>query len=389
MTRVAVVHDWLTGMRGGERVLEAILALFPSAEVFTLVHRRGSVSPTIEDRPIHTSLLRHAPMSGRSYQAYLPLYPLALRSLRIRGFDLVISSSHCVAKSAFTGGAPHLCYCHTPMRYAWDQFDAYIGAGHWMRAPATLAALALRRWDAATAVRVDSFVANSHHVRGRIRRSYHREAAVVHPPVDTPRFRSARRPEDFYLVVAALVPYKRVDLAVRACTRLHRPLVVAGDGPEEARLRSIAGPSIAFLGRVADEEVADLYSRCRAFLFTGVEDFGITAVEAQAAGAPVVALAAGGALETVAGPLVHPNRDELQWDSKVNGAATGVFFSDPSVDSLIAALAHLDGISLDERAARVNAERFAAPRFQEGLLREVVSLLARANARSGRAPALT
>lgn len=375
VTRVAIVHDWLTGMRGGERVLEAILDLFPSAEIFTLFHRRGAVSRRIEDRPIHTSALQHAPFRASRYRSYLPLYPLALRTMRIRGFDLVVSSSHCVAKASLTEGTPHLCYCHTPMRYIWDQLDAYVRPGSWGYAPTLAAASLLRKWDVATTDRVDAFVANSHHVRDRIRRCYQRDAVVVHPPVDLDRFGAARQPEDFYLVVSALVPYKRIDLAVGACARLGRPLVIAGDGPEAARLRRMAPPSTRFLGSVSDEEVARLYSRCRAFLFTGVEDFGITAVEAQAAGAPVVALAAGGALETVAGPLVEAG-DQAREDRIRSPNATGVFFGDPSIESLVAAMEYLDGMELDDYAARRNAERFAPARFREGMLRAIVGLLA-------------
>lgn len=377
MIRVAIVHDWLTGMRGGERVLEGLLELFPSAEIFTLFHNRGSVSRRIEARPIHTSALRHAPFSASKYRSYLPLYPLAMRSLRIRGFDLVISSSHCAAKSAITGGAPHLCYCHTPMRYVWDQFDVYFPAGSWRRGPAGPVAGALRAWDAATASRVDAFVANSDHVRERIRRNYGREAAVVHPPVGTRRFQAPRDPGDFYLIVSALVPYKRVDLAMEACARLGRPLVIAGDGPDGARLRKRAGPLITFLGSVSDDEVACLYSRCRAFVFPGVEDFGITAVEAQAAGAPVVALAEGGALETVAGPVVGGDGEPLDFELASRRTATGVFFTDPTVESLVGALRLADRMDFDEQLIRRNAERFSEARFHEGMLREIVALLSR------------
>ncbi|HEX2092329.1 MAG TPA: glycosyltransferase [Longimicrobiaceae bacterium] len=377
--RVALVHDWLTGMRGGERVLEGMLDLFPGAEIFTLLHVPGSVSGKIEARPIHTSALEQAPFARRRYRGYLPLFPLAVESLRVRGFDLVLSSSHCVAKAVRTGGAPHLCYCHTPMRYVWDQFDSYFSGGYrrLLRGLAAPVAGALRRWDAATSRRVHAFVANSSHVRDRIRRSYGRDAAVVHPPVEVARFRQPRAPEDFYLVVSALVPYKRVALAVRACTLLGRRLVVAGDGPEAARLRRIAGPTVAFLGRVSDEEVADLYSRCRALLFPGVEDFGITAVEAQAAGAPVVALAAGGLLETVSGPRVGTAGEVVQRPDSGEAACTGVFFTEPSAEAMAAALLHLERMEFDEDALRRNAERFAPPHFHEGMLREVVRLLTR------------
>jgi glycosyltransferase involved in cell wall biosynthesis len=355
--RVAVVHDWLTGMRGGERVLEEILRIFPLAEVFTLVHHPGTVSREIEAHPIHTSVLQRAPFARRGFRHYLPLFPLAVDSWKLRGFDLVISSSHCVAKAVRTGDAPHLCYCHTPMRYVWDQFGAYFGERRAARALAVPVAGALRAWDAATARRVHWFVANSNHVRERIRRSYGRDASVVYPPVDCDRFTAPRRPEDFYLVVSALVPYKRIDLAIAACARLGRKLVIVGDGPEWGRLSAMAGPEVVLLGRVSDEEVAALYSRCRALLFPGVEDFGITAVEAQAAGAPVVALGEGGVTESVV------------------GGQTGVLFSEPTPGSMAGAIEALEAMHLDEGAIRRNASRFAAPRFREELLRDVVRLL--------------
>lgn len=357
MMRVAVVHDWLTGMRGGERVLEEILRIFPCAEIFTLVHHPGTVSREIEAHPIHTSILQRAPFARRGFRHYLPLFPLAVDSWKPRGFDLVISSSHCVAKAVRTGDTPHLCYCHTPMRYVWDQFGAYFGERRAARALAAPIAGALRVWDAATARRVHWFVANSHHVRERIRRSYGRDASVIHPPVECDRFTAPRRPEDFYLVVSALVPYKRIDLAIAACALLGRKLVVVGDGPEWQRLSALAGRETLFLGRVPDEEVATLYARCRALLFPGVEDFGITAVEAQAAGAPVVAYGEGGVTESVV------------------GQKTGIFFSDPTPAGMAAAMETLESTPFDQHAIRENARRFAAPRFREELLRDVVRLL--------------
>jgi glycosyltransferase involved in cell wall biosynthesis len=376
MMKVAVVHDWLTGMRGGERVLEEILEIFPCAEIFTLLHRPGSVSPRIEARPIHTSFLQRAPFAARAYRGYLPLFPLAIESLRVRGFDLVISSSHCVAKAVRAGGAPHLCYCHTPMRYVWDQFGAYFGGRRGLlRGLARPVARALREWDAATAGRVDTFVANSEHVRARIRRSYGRDATVVYPPVDLDRFGAPRQPADFYLVVSALVPYKRIDLAVRACALLGRRLVVAGDGPELPRLQRLAGPDTTFLGRVPDEEIASLYSRCRALLFPGVEDFGITAVEALAAGAPVVALADGGVMESVGGALVDAEGEVRGVVGAGEEGRTGVFFAEPTPASMAAAIRQLERTTFDEDVLRRGAERFAPPRFREGLLRDIVRLL--------------
>src|SRR5690606_21256241 len=281
--RVALVHDWLTGMRGGERVLEALIRLWPDAEIFTLLHLRGSVSPLIEERPIHTSFIDRLPGASKRYRNLLPLFPAAIERFDLRGFDLVVSSSHCVAKGVRPAGAPHLCYCHTPMRYVWDLYDDYFGRGR-AALPVRMAmppiAAWLRRWDRRTASRVDTFVAHSAFIRERIRRCYGRDAVLVHPPVAAERLRHARPRQHFYLIVSALVPYKRIELAIAAFNRLGRPLVIAGSGPELERLRRMARPNVRFTGWLPDDEIADLYERCRAFIFPGVEDFGITAVEA-------------------------------------------------------------------------------------------------------------
>lgn len=308
--RIALVHDWLSGMRGGEAVLEPLCRLLPEAPLFTLVHVKGSVAAAIESRPIHESFLGRLPFGRSHYRAFLPLFPLAVESLDLAGFDLIVSTSHCVAKGAIAPpGARHICYCHTPVRYAWDRFEDYFGrrssAGVLGRAAARLVCHYLRNWDAATASRVDRYVANSRFVAARIRRYYGREAEVIHPPVECARFRpDARGPEDYYLVVAALAPYKRISDAIEACAALGRRLLVAGTGPErralERRARR-AGATVEFLGWVAPADLPGLYARARALLFPGVEDFGITPLEAMAAGRPVVALAEGGALETVAG----------------------------------------------------------------------------------------
>src|SRR5688500_687339 len=297
--RTALIHDWLTGMRGGERVLETLCALYPDADIFTLYHRRGSVSAGIERHRIRTSFVQRLPMASTYYRQYLPLFPIAIEQFDLDAYDLVISSSHCAAKAVVPPGrAWHLCYCHSPMRYAWDQFDAYFGpartgrlASRWIYRP-VLARLA--RWDAATAARVHRFTANSAHVAGRIRRYYNRVATVVYPPVDTIFFHPAASspgshfvgvspgshfvgvspgsqfvgvspgshflgvsPGSHFLVVSALVPYKRIELAMEACKRAGAALRIVGDGPDRGRLEAQAGANVTFLGHLSDEAVRD------------------------------------------------------------------------------------------------------------------------------------
>ncbi len=332
--RVALVHDWLTGMRGGEKVLEALCRLFPQAPLYTLLHVPGSVSPLIEDRPIHTSFVQGLPLARRRYRHYLPLFPRAVEGLKMPACDLVISTSHCVAKGVMpAGGALHVSYLHTPMRYIWDLYEDYFGPGRGGLARYVMPFLRprLQRWDVDSCTRVDHFLANSEHVARRIKRHYGRRAQVIPPPVDTGRFAPAAQVEDYYLVVSALVPYKRVDLAIEACASTGRRLLVVGTGPEEARLRALAGPNVEFLGWAGDEELAGLYARAQAFIFPGEEDFGITPVESMAAGRPVVAFAQGGALETVVGPGDPQGR-----------APTGLFFTEQSITSLVAALDELE-----------------------------------------------
>jgi glycosyltransferase involved in cell wall biosynthesis len=353
--RVALVHDWLTGMRGGEKVLEVLCERYPDADLFTLFHRRGSVSPAIERHRITSSFVQRLPSADRHYRRYLPLFPLAIERLRLDGYDLVISSSHCAAKAVRPPrGAVHICYCHSPMRYAWDQFDAYFGAervgalaSRWFYRP-MLDRLA--RWDAATAPRVGRFVANSRHVAGRIRRYYNRAAAIVHPPVDTVFFHPGRSPrEQHFLIVSALVPYKRIDLAIDACARAGVPLRIVGDGPERAALERRAGRHVTFLGARSGDVLRDEYRRARAVLLPGEEDFGIVPVEAQACGTPVVAFARGGALETV--------RPEV----------TGVLFDTASAASLAEALARVSGLAFDPARLQEHAQQFSRERHVAAL----------------------
>ena len=351
--RVALVHDWLTGMRGGEKVLEALFALYPQAELFTLVHKRGSVSPAIEGRRVHRSIVDRLPLAATRYREYLPLFPFAIEQFGFDRFDLVVSSSHCAAKSVVVPGRTrHVCYCHSPMRYAWDQFEAYFGEARVGRAGSAVlrrAMAAMARWDRSTAGRVDRYVANSQYVAGRIGRYYNRVAEVVYPPVDTEYFTpEPAGPRTHYLIVSALVPYKRVETAVAACRALGRPLIVAGDGPDRGRLEALAGDAATFVGSRSTAEIRDLYRGARAVLLPGEEDFGIVPVEAQACGAPVVALGRGGALETV-----------------LDGR-TGVFAEDASVDAFARAIAHSEQIAWDTAALRASAERFSRAAFASG-----------------------
>jgi glycosyltransferase involved in cell wall biosynthesis len=357
--RIAIVHDWLTGMRGGEKCLEVACELFPEADLFTLFYVPGSTSQTIENRRIHTSVLNRLPRVARYYRHTLPLMPLAMRLFDFRGYDALLSSSHCVAKAARPArGRPHVCYCHTPMRYVWAMYDSYFGhfrgAKRWLMR--SLAAC-LRRWDRSTAPRVTHFVANSENVRRRIASCYGRSAEVIYPPVDTEFYVPDGGKGDFYLCVSAFAPYKRLDLAVAAFRRLGRKLVIIGTGQCEERLKAVAPPNVQFLGWRSQEEVRDHYRRAKAFLFPGEEDFGITPVEAQACGTPVIAYGAGGALETVVG-LNGADRQE---------GPTGVFFT-PQTPAALAAAVELFEKQQGEfspAVCRRNAERFSAARFRD------------------------
>ena len=326
--RTALVHDWLTGMRGGEKVLEVFCELFPEAPIYTLLHIPGSVSPVIERHRIETSFVQRLPKVETKYRNYLPLFPTAIETFNLAGYDLILSSSHCVAKGVLPhAGTTHISYVHTPMRYVYEMYDQYFGPermGRLKRCIIPFFANYLRLWDVATAGRVDHYVANAENVRRRIQRHYRRDATVIWAPVDTQRLALSEKPGDYYLVVSALVPYKRVDLAIGAAAKLGRPLVIVGTGPERGTLQKIAGPNVKFLGWQSDEQVRDWYAGCRALLFPGEEDFGIVPLETQACGKPVIAFGRGGALETV-----------------VEGE-TGLFFAEQTVDALAAAMAKLE-----------------------------------------------
>jgi glycosyltransferase involved in cell wall biosynthesis len=345
--RIAIVHEWFTSMRGGEKCVEALCEVFPQATLFALLHVPGSVSPVIERMPPHTSFIQHLPFADRYYRHYLPLFPLAVSRFDLHDFDCVISSNHCVAKGVRTPpGALHICYCHTPMRYIWSQYEQYFGedrAGLLTRLGMRMVVDSLRRWDVRTAANPQWFVANSENVRKRIKSLYNRESDVIYPPVETAALTLSDRDNGFFLIVSALVAYKNIKLAVETFNRIGERLMIIGDGPELPRLRAIAQSNVEFRGWEPDSVVRDHLARCRAVIFPGEEDFGIVPVEAMACGKPVVAFARGGALETV--------REDA-------AGRTGVLFHEPTIDSLENAIKMLSHASFDPRFLRSFALRF-------------------------------
>jgi glycosyltransferase involved in cell wall biosynthesis len=351
--RVAIVHDWLTGMRGGEKVVEALCELFPDATLFTLVHVPGSVSPTIERLPIVTSFIQRLPLAAKHYRHYLPLFPTAVERFDLSAFDLVLSSSHAVAKGARTKpGTLHICYCHTPMRYIWDLYDEYFGKGRsrWTTRLGMRAFVgSLRRWDLRTAKNPDYYVTNSQNVRERIIRLYKRDAEVIHAPIDASFFQLSPVNGDYFLIVSAFVPYKRIDLAIEAFNETGQRLIIIGDGPEDARLRSMAKPNIQFLGWQPNDQLKKYYAECRAVIFPGAEDFGLVPLEAMASGRPVIAYAKGGALETV-----------FDTPSK----RTGILFPEQTVPSLIAALDRFRPGDFSSKELRKHALQFDKQLFK-------------------------
>jgi glycosyltransferase involved in cell wall biosynthesis len=353
--RVALVHDWLTGMRGGEKCLEVLCELFPEADLFTLIYLPERVSPIIRRMKVQASWINRLPGIRRYYRYCLPLFPGAIEKFNLEGYDLVISSSHCVAKGIFSRRALHIAYIHSPMRYIWDQHDAYFGPGDsWLsRTGMSLWRRYLQHWDVRSSERVDYFISNSNNVAAKIQTLYGRQAAVIHPPVDAERFRLGERQEPYYLIVSALVPYKQIDIAIAAFNRLKLPLKIAGDGPMRGKLEKMARPNVEFLGWVDDRTLPTLYASCQAVIFPGEEDFGIVPLEAQASGRPVIAYGKGGALETI-----------LPLDNR--GLATGVFFRESGPESLIEAVRifQQNRRRFDPAAIRRHACRFSRGRFK-------------------------
>jgi glycosyltransferase involved in cell wall biosynthesis len=350
--KVALVHDWLTGMRGGEKCLEVLCELFPDADLYTLIHQKGELSDTIEAMPIHTSFVQHLPFGLKKYRHYLPLFPTAIEQFDFSAYDLIVSSSHCVAKGVkHYDSVYHISYVHTPMRYVWDQFGVYFRQPRtsWpVRIGTELMRPYLQRWDRNTAKRVDTFLCNSDNIRKKILEYYGRESQVIYPPVDLSRFKPGDTKAGYYLMVGAFAPNKRVDLAVEAFNQLKLPLKISGSGQDEEYCRSIAGDNIEFLGALSNEKLLELYQQARALVFPGEDDFGITPLEAQACNTPVIAFASGGALETVT-------------------EQTGVFFSEQNVEALIEAVEKMERSwkSFAPEAFQLQMSRFGRRHYKE------------------------
>lgn len=362
--KVAIVHDWLTGMRGGEKCLDCFCELFPRATVFTLIHKKGSVSRRIESMDIRTSFLQCVPGIFAGYRNFLPFFPKAIESFDLSGYDLILSSSHCVAKGArVPEKALHICYCYTPVRYAWSFFDEYFESyGPIKKALLKAVMNGIKKWDVAANKGVDYFVAISHNVKNRIKMFYSKDADVIYPPVDVGiaadgslTERIVREEGAFYFVVSALVPYKRVDLAVDAFNASGKRLLVVGTGDREAELKRKAGPGVKFLGWLDEAALASYYEACEAVIFPGEEDFGIVPLEAQGRGKPVIAYGKGGALETVV-PLGSSFKEP-----------TGVFFYENTAASLNSAIGEFEKNKSAFAAAALknNAARFSRERFKE------------------------
>jgi glycosyltransferase involved in cell wall biosynthesis len=358
--RIALIHYWYVRRRGGERVLDTLAEMLPNADLFVMVAEPRSMPPSTAEHRLTTSFLQRIPGAKKHYRKMLPLFPLALESFNLDNYDLVLSHEAGPAKGVLTRARTcHINYCHSPMRYVWEMYQDYkqqAPGGPLGRAFYALSSHYVRQWDFAAAARVDHFLASSSNAAARIRKYYGRDAMVIYPPVDTARFTPAPRRDDFYLVVSPLVAYKRIDLAVQACNHLKRRLIVIGTGEESHRLRSLAGPTVKFLGNQPDEVVRDHFSRCRAFLFPGEEDVGLTPIEAQASGAPVIAFHAGGAIETVNGAMI---------DEPFQEGSTGLFFVRQTADELARAIivfeqyeSSFDALDMTANAAKFSSEQF-------------------------------
>lgn len=355
--KVALIHDWLNGMRGGEKILEVLAELFPDADVYTLLYEPDKISQTVNRLSVHTSFIQKLPLVKKCYRYYLPIFPFAIERFKLRGYDLVISTSHCVAKGIKTPkDTLHICYCLTPMRYVWDFGEEYFNSLRFFIKPILGY---LRSWDRKTSARPNFYFSISQNVVNRVKRYYNRESIVIYPPVDTNFFIPQNIDKDYYLIVSALVPYKKIDVAVEAFNRIGLPLRIIGTGTEYNRLRKTAGENIKFLGWQEDSVVRDYYARCKALIFPGIEDFGITILESQSCGRPVIAYRGGGALETI--------------DPEI---PTGLFFTEQTPDALIKAVKEFEKIqhTFNKEKIRQNVLRYDRGLFKKRLRDEIQGL---------------
>jgi rhamnosyltransferase len=368
--KIAFICDWLAAMRGGERCLEAICDIYPDADIFTLVHFPGSVSEAIESHIIHTSYIQRLPGNVENFRRYLPLFPHAIKKFDLSGYDFILSFSHCVAKGVkVPQGVLHICYCHTPMRYAWHMRDSYLNTlSNPQRMLAECVLNQLKNWDAKASSRVTHFIANSKNTQNRIREAYNKNSIVIYPPVECDRFAISDSDDGYYLVLSALVPYKRIDIAVKAFTATGQKLVIVGNGPELPRLKSMASANIFFVDNADDNEVVEYLKKCRAVIFPGEEDFGIVPLEAQACGKQVIAFGKGGALETIIG-LDHAQA------TKAN--ATGIFFYEQTPEALRKSILLFEEIrdQFDPRKCRDNVLRFDRPIYQQSMQNYIQSVI--------------
>ena len=334
--RIAIVHHWFISLAGGERVVDTLASIFPTADVFTLFLDKENLPPALQRHKITTSFLDKIPAARRVHRHFLPFYPLAVEMLNLSGYDLVITSDSGPMKGVLTDpNATHICYCHSPMRYLWDGHSEYLRR----MPPLTqtmfgLASHYVRNWDYSAAQRVDHFIANSNYVAGRIRKYYRRESTVIHPPINTSQGFLTPNHEDYYLAVGRLVPYKRTDILIEACCKLGRKLLIVGDGPEMKQLKKNSGKNVEFLGEVDESRLRNVYAQCRALLFAADEDFGMVSLEAQSYGRPVIAFGKGGSLETIIGTYSPIGEQRFDRDESM----TGVFFKEQTADSLAKAI---------------------------------------------------
>ena len=350
MRKVAIIHDWLVNYGGAERVVEAFLEIYPDADIYTLVYDEKKMGKTFHKEKVKTTFIQKFPKATKIYTKLLPFMPYAFEELDLSEYDLVISSSSCCAKGVITGpNTKHISYVHSPMRYAWDLYHDYKKrSGKMTRFFMGIFMKSLRQWDYTSSQRIDIILANSNYVAKRINKFWNRECQVIYPPVDIDRLSpNGKEPEDFYVVFSRFVPYKRIDLAIEACKKLNRKLIVIGDGEQREYLKSLSNDNIIFTGRISDEEVKDYLQRCKAMIFCAEEDFGIVPLEAQACGRPVIAYGKGGALETIV--------DEV----------TGVFFGKQEIENVVEGIKKFEKLNLDTNEIYNHAMKFSRERFKK------------------------